>query len=311
MHILAQVLIDYRQQEQERDRHQQHKQAQLQAIQRKEEAAVSAAGKHLHALRVLSKSRLRAVSRAYRWWRDYSGERQRTQRFLVAHSQRLAHKRALSFARSCDVALHAWHHATTRKVALHDILQRALSRQTSVLHKRYLSSWHAATRALRKLRRALERLQGGGLARFLTRWREFASGARRHQMRQHNALRRAAGLTQLRALYQWRLSAKTSQTTSDRARRAILSMINFCVARSFRRWVSKVLATRQLKHGLQMQQSHLELLDLQTGAHMILRAYRCTMLLHCFNASLFQTSHAIPPRSPTPPRACESLQDAL
>jgi hypothetical protein len=119
--------------------------------------------------------------------------------------------------------------------------------QTSVLHKRYLSSWHAATRALRKLRCALKRLQGGGLARFLTRWCEFASGARRHQMRQHNALRRAAGLTQLRVLYQWRLSAKTSQTTSDRARRAILSMINFCVARSFRRWVSACHAPAQAR----------------------------------------------------------------
>ena len=90
--------------------------------------------------------------------------------------------------------------------------------QTSVLHKRYLSSWHAATRALRKLRRALERLQGGGLARFLTRWREFASGARRHQMRQHNALRRAAGLTQLPGCKATRVTYATEGEAAARER---------------------------------------------------------------------------------------------
>ncbi len=291
----AQVLIDYRQQEQERDRQQQHKQAQLMAIQREEDAAAAAEGKHLHALRLHSKTRLRAASRAFRWWHDYAGERERTQRLLVAHSQRLAHRRAVSLARSCAKALHLWYPATARKVALRDTLQRALSRQASLLHKRAWSSWHAATRAMRKLRRAMSRLQGGGLARSFTRWRESASGARRHNIHQQIVLRRAAGLTQLRALYQWRLSAKALQTTNDTARRALMSMLNFCIARSFRRWVSKMLATRQLKHGLQMQQSHLELLDLQTGAHVISSACRCAMLLLCdVLCVLFQASFAPP-----------------
>ena len=108
-----------------------------------------------------------------------------------------------------------------------------------------------------------------GLSRCFTSWRETTSDMKRHRMCQSRALRRAAFLTQLRALYQWQRRAQASQSVSEKARRATMTMLNYRMARAFKRWVSKLRATRELQHGMQLQQSHLEILDLETGAQIV------------------------------------------
>jgi hypothetical protein len=108
-----------------------------------------------------------------------------------------------------------------------------------------------------------------GFSRSFTSWRETTSDTKRHHMYQSSALRRAAFLTQLRALYQWQRRAQASQSVSEKARRATMTMFNYRMARAFKRWVSKLRATRELRHGMQLQQSHLEILDLETGAQIV------------------------------------------
>jgi hypothetical protein len=100
------VLMDYWQQERNRDRQQQqHKQAQLLAMKREEGAAAAAKGKQLHVLRLLSKSRAATVSRAWKRWSEHAGESETSQRLSVAMFHRLAHRRALCLGRICGVAL--------------------------------------------------------------------------------------------------------------------------------------------------------------------------------------------------------------
>jgi len=61
-------------------------------------------------------------------------------------------------------------------------------------------------------------------------------------------------------------------------------MLNYRVARAFKKWVSKLRATRELQHGMQLQRSHLEILDLETGAQIVIevRAHQsCPLTQSC------------------------------
>lgn len=156
------VLMDYWQQERDRDRQQQHKQAQLLAMKREEGAAAAAEGKQLHVLRLLSKSRVATVCRAWRRWSEHAGESENAQRLFVAMFHRLAHRRALCLGRSCGVAFSLLCTATARAAALRATLQRFLRNRMSQQQRHSLSHWHVATCAVRKIRRAMCKMQGSG-----------------------------------------------------------------------------------------------------------------------------------------------------
>jgi hypothetical protein len=157
------VLMDYWQQERNRDRQQQQdKQVKLLAMKREEGAAAAAKGKQLHVLRLLSKSRAATVSRAWRRWSELAGESETSQRLSVAMFHRLARRRALCLGRICGVAFSLLCTATARAAALRATLQHFLRTRMSQQQKHVLSRWHAATCAVRKLRRALCKMQGSG-----------------------------------------------------------------------------------------------------------------------------------------------------
>ena len=158
------VLMDCWQQERNRDRQQQHKQAQLLAMKREEGAAVAtvAKNKQLHLLRLISKSRAATVSRAWRRWSEHAGESETAKRLLVAMFHRLAHRRALCLGRSCGVAFSLLCTATARAAALRATMQGFLRTRRSQQQRHSLSRWHAATCAVRKLRRSLCNRQESG-----------------------------------------------------------------------------------------------------------------------------------------------------